>query len=147
MQKLRLIYRCVLEEGPDGREARVPAASCVAAHFLYMGEEQAHEIGVDVGDLQCRRRFLQLFSRVAQEQAERVPIADDRVRAGLQLRAEPLREEPLQVWCESMRLHRAPPFWESLAARDRSARADASCSSSGTASIYQYVCSGFAWQR
>ena len=37
MQKLRLVDSDVLEEGPDGREARVPAPSCVAAHFLYMG--------------------------------------------------------------------------------------------------------------
>ena len=137
MQNLRLIDRDVLEEGSDGRETRVPAPSCVAARFLDIGEEQADEIGVDVGDLQCRRHFLQLFSRVAQEQAERVPIADDRIRAGLELRAEPLRKEPLQVGCESMRLHRAPPFWDALAARDRSARADASCSSSGTVSMYQ----------
>jgi hypothetical protein len=34
MQKLRLIDRDVLEEGPDGRETRVSAPSYVAARFL-----------------------------------------------------------------------------------------------------------------
>jgi len=56
-----------LEERPDRRQMRIPAPDAVAARFLDISKEQADQVGVDVSDLQCRRRFLQLLCHVSQE--------------------------------------------------------------------------------
>ena len=95
------------------------------------------QVGIDVDHLQLRRRPSKPIGRVFEQQSERITIAGDRVRARFQLCSEALGEEALQVDGKRMRLHRAPPFFGSFFARERSARFEASCSSSGTASMYQ----------
>ena len=95
-------------------------------------EEVAHHLGVQILDLEFRRRPAGPLAGEAQEQAERVAIAGDRVRARLHLGAEPIGEELLDERRKCQGRHgRTSP------ARDASARREASSSSSGTASRYQ----------
>ncbi len=85
MQQLRLIDGDVLVERADGREPCIAAPCSITPRLLEIGEEVGDEVGVDIGDLQRRRLLLLLIGGIPEEQAERVAIARDRIRAGLHL--------------------------------------------------------------
>jgi hypothetical protein len=137
MQELRLIDSDVLEERADCRQARIPTACSVSARTLDVSQERSYQLCIDIREFQMGRRLLELGGRILQEKTKRVSIADDCIWARFQLRPEALGEEALQVCCKNVRFHRVPPFFEAYDVNERSARSEASCSSSGVASIYQ----------
>src|SRR5207248_7786483 len=85
----------VVEEGMDGRQARVPAPGAVAAGFLKVIEEVADEGRVQILEGQLRRGLPQSLLGESQEQAESVPVSRDGVRAGPTLPQETVGEEGL----------------------------------------------------
>ena len=132
MKELRFIDRDIREEGADRRQPCVAAARAIATPSLDEGQEVSNEVRIDIGDLERCRRPPEAIGGVFQQQAEGVPVARYRIRTGVELHREAFAEEPLQVDRERMGFHRA-----SLSLRFRSARSQASCSSSGIASMYQ----------
>ena len=93
---LRLVHRHVAIERADRGKTRVSAAGAVATDLLDMGEEVADECGIKVLNPQLGRWPVPPLARVAEQQSEGVAIACNRVRAGLQLRREAIREESLE---------------------------------------------------
>src|ERR1019366_9662103 len=83
------------EEGSDRGKTNIAAAGAVTAQSFDMGEEVAHKGGVYILDLQFRRSPAGLFTGEAQQQAEGIAVAGNRVRARLHLGAEPVGEELL----------------------------------------------------
>jgi hypothetical protein len=132
MQKLRFIDGDILVERPDRRQARIAAPSAVSARGFDEAQEPSDKIRVDVGDLEVSRQAPEVIGGIFQQQAEGVAIACHRIRTGSELGCETFREEALHVDGERICLHCA-----SRSVMDRSARSEASCRSSGTASMYQ----------
>ena len=132
----RIGHRDEAEERSDGGEPGVAATSAITPRGLGVGEEVRDQIGVDVFDRQVDRRLFAASARISQQQPERIAIAGDRMSARLQLRAKPVGEEALDQRRQSDGVHCAisPPL--------AVARAIARSSSSGTASMYQYVAEG-----
>ena len=91
----RLVHGHEPEEGSDRGQPRIAAAGAVAALAFDVDQEVAHQVGVQIFDLEFRRRPAGPLAGEAQQQAERVAIAGDRVRARLHLGAEPVGEELL----------------------------------------------------
>src|SRR3546814_16819580 len=93
--------------------------------------------GIKVGDAQARRRLTRSRGNKANQKPERIAISRVGMAACLHLRANPVGEEAL---APSRELHAGhEQISRSLASV---IRADATSSSSGTASTYPEVCSG-----
>ena len=121
----------VAEEGTDRGQSGVARTRVVAALVLEMAQEGAEEVGVQVAELQFRRGLLQHLAGMADQQSERVPVAGDGVRAGLELLHEAVGEERRQESGEVGGHHDG----DLLATR--SSRRAASCISSGVTVRYQ----------
>jgi hypothetical protein len=120
------------EERADRGETGVAAAGTVAPLRLDMGEEVTHQHTIQVFHPEPSRRLSGLLAGKAQQQAEGVAVARDRVRARLHLPAQPVGEEHLHEGRKRRCRHRV-----TSPAREPAARREASSSSSGTASMYQ----------
>ena len=128
----RLVQGDVAEEGADRRQARVAGPCAVAALRLEMVREGPDEGGVQLAHGQVDRRFLQLPLGVADQQAERVAVACDGMRAGPELLPEAVGEERRQQPGEV-----GGGLDEGPLRAVRSSRRAASRSSSGSAVRYQ----------
>ena len=128
---LGLVRSDVAEEGTDRGQSGVARARVVAALVLEMAQEGTEEVGVQVAELQLRRGFVQHLPGVADQESERVPVAGDGVRAGLELLHEAVGEERRQEPGEVGSLH------VSGLLPTRSSRRAASCISSGVTVRYQ----------
>ncbi len=128
----------VPEQRTDGRQAGIPGPDAVAPIALEVVEEGADERRVDLADIERRWSCPGAVGGERQEQAERVAIGGDRLRARLALPDEPIGEERLEGRGE--RAHGRSPRW-------RSRRSPAAASSSGAADRYQYVAAGLTWPR
>ncbi len=117
----------------DRCEPGVARPRAVVAVALEVVKERGDQPGVEVADVQRRRLLSCLAFNEAQEQAHRVAVAGDGVRADLALADEMLGEERLQRGSQSA--HRR-------ASRCCSRRSPANAISSGAADKYQYVAAG-----
>ncbi len=90
-----MFERGVVEHGVDRGESVVAGGDGVVSLLFEMIEEPGDQVGVEVGDVQLRRRFAGATVREAQQESVGVPVGGDRVRAGLALPDEALGEEPL----------------------------------------------------
>ncbi len=126
------------EQGVDRRQAGVAGPGAVAPVGLQVLQERGDHPG-----RRGRRGRARSGScpspggGEAEQQPERVAVGGDRGGAGVALADQPAGEELLQDGSEVT--HRRPP--------SAAARAAASCISSGTAEMYQYVPSGVVWPR
>ena len=108
----------------------IPASRTVTAFFFAECQDSPNNIGIYVSHMQIRRRQSRLRLGVFQQEPERVAIADKGIWAGLHLGQQPLGEEPLHVDRQGIGGDHDVP-----SRTRRSARAAASCISSGTASM------------
>src|SRR5581483_8944089 len=116
----------VAEEGVNRRQPSVSAARPVAPFLLQVIEEGDQEWGIDLGEPELRGFRLQPPLGELQEQAERVAVAGDGVRADAPLADQPTREKLLeQPGKRGLTLHCRSPT--------RSRRSVARRSNSGTA--------------
>ena len=120
--------RRVVEERVDRGQTRVAGPHAVAAVGLEMAEERGDRRGVEVLELELRRRLPGLLVHEHQQQSEAVAVCRDRVRAGVALAGETVGEEPLQE--RRQRGH-------GCCSQVCSSRSAAIASSSGAASKYQ----------
>ncbi len=88
--------RDVAEERTDRGQSQVARSSRDAASLLQLIEEGNDQGCVDVLERQRRRRLAKPPVDELQQQPERVAVGGDRVRAGLTLLHQPLREEGFQ---------------------------------------------------
>jgi hypothetical protein len=111
----------------------VASASAVAAIALKVLEESRHELGVQILHPKIAGLPAALLGSKFQQQPEGVSVTGHCVLAGAELSQQAVRKELLEVLREVGNTHRRPPCvaanWNSVA----------SSSSSGTASMYQYV--------
>lgn len=122
----------------DRRQPRVSRRHRVSALALEVIEEGADQRGVEVGDLELRRRAAGPPLGELHQQPDRVAVGGDRLRARRTLVDQPLGEERLQGRGE--RAHERPPIGGSR-------RSAASPSNSGEADRYQYVSAGLECPR
>src|SRR5579863_6482266 len=94
------------EEGPDRRQPRIPAARAVAASGLDMEQEVADELGIEILDPKSRWRVTCPLVSEAEQQAERVAVAGDRIGTCLHLGAKAIGEESLEQRREGRDGHR-----------------------------------------
>ena len=132
----RIGHRDIAEERADRGKPGVAAARAVAPRRLGVDEEVGDQIGIDILNREFDRGFAMPRTREPHEQAERIAVACDRVRAGFHLDAQPVGEEALDQRRQGCSAH-----W-SISPSPEVARAIARSSSSGTASRYQNVLSG-----
>ena len=118
--------------GTHSRQTGVAGSRVVAALGLEMAQEGANEVGAQIAEFQGGRRFLQFPQSVADQRAECVPVASNRVRAGLALLHYAVGEEWVQKSGEGSRGFHTGRFRGT-----RSSRRAASWSSSGVAVRYQ----------
>jgi len=83
----------------DRREAVVAAADTVPASVLEVLEERGDQRRVELGDVQLAGQLAGLFGGELQQQAERLAVRGDRVRARTTLRDEPVCEVGLGRPC------------------------------------------------
>src|SRR5579875_718536 len=135
---LGVFQRGVAVERVDRPEPGVAGSRTVPAIGFEMREERGDQWSVQVVKVQLEWLLAGLVVRVAEQQLERVSIGRDRLRARVALDHQTVAEEPLQDRSEHR--HESTP---SSSPRRSLTRA----SSSGTASRYQYVCTGLTCPR
>ncbi len=79
----------------DGSQTNVSRASAVFAGALQVIEEKANERGIQVFDPELRGALVESLLGKLQEQAERVAISRDGMRARFPLAKQTIREEGL----------------------------------------------------
>ena len=131
---LGLVRSDVAEEGTDRGQSGVARTRVVAALVLEMTQEGAEEVCVQVAEFQFRWGLLQHLAGMADQQSERVPVAGDGVRAGLELLHEAVGEEGRQ---ESGEVGVEVGGRHDGGLATRSSRRAASCISSGVTVRYQ----------
>ena len=77
----RLLQRCVLEEGVDGRQTRVATASAVPTVFFKVFEESPDDRSVQVFEREGRRLLVEPLASEAKQESEGIPVCCNRVRA------------------------------------------------------------------
>ena len=128
----------IAEERADRSEPSVAAAGRVSTRRLRVGEKVGHHVSTDIFNGKPDWRLAVPCTGKAQQQAERVAVARNRMMAGLQLGTQSVGEEALDQSRKGCGIHWiASPPWAI-------ARVIARSSSSGTASRYQYVWEGLA---
>ncbi len=125
----------VAVERVDRCEPLVAGPGAVPALGLEVIEERADQRRVQVGEVELGRLLAGLPVCVAQQQPERVAVGDDRARAGVALRDQPVGEPCLE---------RRRDLGHSGSPNSPSSRFAISVINSGTASAYQYVDCGVA---
>ena len=128
----------VAKQRADRRQARVAGPDRVAALVLEVIQERADQRRLEIVDVEIAGRLVTVLGGECKQQADRVAVGGDRMRAGLSLGDQPIGEERLQRRREQA--HLAPPS-------ARSRRSAASPSSSGAACKYQYVDPGLTCPR
>ena len=103
-----MAQRGIPEQRADRRQAGIAGPDAVAPVTLEMVEEGPNEGCVDLGDIEARGRGPGAIRGEREEQAERVAIGSDRLRARLALPDEPVGEEGLEGRREGAR---AGPRW------------------------------------
>ena len=91
--QLRLSRHDIGKERADGCQSRVARPDGIAAILLEVVEEREDELGLEVIDPEPCHGSAELLRRVTQQKAECIPIAHDRVAAGIPLGRQVLREE------------------------------------------------------
>jgi hypothetical protein len=123
-----VLERGELEQRMDRGQAGVAGSYAVASLVFQVGEECSDGWGVEVVEVQARRRELLCVGDESEEQPERVAVGGDGGRAGLPLGEEAVGEELLQGGSEGA--HGSSP-------RNSSRRRPTMVKSSGAASRYQ----------
>ena len=116
------------EERVDRREAGVAGLDAAAAVVLQVLEERADQRGVEVLEVELRRRLAGPLLRKAEQQPEGVAVCGDGVRAGVAARCRAASVK--NAW----RVERACSWLALLVPLEPTA---ASASSSGAADRYQ----------
>ena len=110
------------------RQAVVPGAGAVVAHFFQVLQERRDERGIGICHVELGRGLVGALLGEAEQEPEGVPVAGDGVRAGAFLAGQPVGEERFER--RGQGAHRRAPRWPSMWAM-------ASSVSSGTAEKYQ----------
>src|ERR1700730_144768 len=119
------------ESQANRRQAQVPAPCAIGAVILQVIQERPEEWGIQVFHRQLRRWLVQSFLSELQQQAEGIPIGNDRMWARPSLSDETLCEECFQQGGKvGGFFHRRPPHLFSI-------RFPAAPSSSGVLVRYQ----------
>jgi hypothetical protein len=93
---LGVTQRGVFEQGVNRGQPPVAGTGLVAAFAFEMVEERPDQLRVQIADVQARRPFAGARCGEGEQQPIGVPVAGDRVRAGVALSHEPVGEERLQ---------------------------------------------------
>src|SRR5437867_7022770 len=136
-----LLKRRVAEERADRGLTQIAAAGAIAARLLQIIKEGPDQRRVHLGQGQGRRLLAQPLARELQQQAERIAIGADRVRACSSLGHEALGEEVFQQHRE------ADSTVPGQSSHRRCRRWVASPINSGQADRYQYVSVTWAWPK
>jgi hypothetical protein len=116
------------EQRMDRGQAGVAGSYAVAPLVFQVGEERSDRRGIEVGEVQARRRELLCVGDESEEQPERITVGGNGGRADLPLGQEAVGEELLQSGSEGA--HGSSP-------RNSSRRLPTMAKSSGAASRYQ----------
>jgi hypothetical protein len=92
----RCFESCVVKEGMDCREAKIPRANANALVLLKLIEERDNQRSIDVREVQPGRWLMQALLHELQKLPEGVAIGTDGVRTRLALLHQALREEAFQ---------------------------------------------------
>ena len=85
------------EQRPDRGQAQVAGSRPVVPVGFEMLQERADHLHVEVGPVQCGRRFPGALLDEHEQQLQRIPVGSDRAWADPTLLDQPLGEEALQV--------------------------------------------------
>src|SRR6516225_12411231 len=122
-------------------QTQITSANADTLLLLQMVQEAHDQGGVDLLEVQLRRRFMQSLLSELQQLTESVAIGTDGVGTGLALLHQPASKEALQDGCQTDRgVHGRP-------SQRRSSRRIASRISSGQASKYHCVSATWTWPR